>query len=114
MEFHSNEPQSRRFEHVLHCMDSLRQDIHCQADDTPRYTTITKDPESGVGQTRMCRDWSQLERWATGFNACYRFVNQTATGFPQVLRFTYCPEGSRYIDKIKQVFGEKGGMEMGS
>ena len=111
MEFYFNEPQSRRFEHVLHCMDALRQDIHCNADDMPRYTTITKDPESGIGQARMCRDWSQLQRWARGYNACYKFVNQTATGFPQVLRFTYCPEGSPYIDKIREAFGKAGKRE---
>ena len=104
MEFRFNEPQTRRFEHVLHCMEALRQDIICNADDTPRYTTISKEPESGVGQARMCRDWGKLERWARGYNSCFSFVNQTASGFPQVLRYTYCPEGSPYIDTVRETF----------
>jgi hypothetical protein len=52
MEFAHVEPQSRRFHHVLHCMEALRQDIICNADDTPRYTTSSLVPESGVGQLR--------------------------------------------------------------
>ena len=105
MEFANGEPQSRFFGHVLHCMESLRQDILCHADDTPRYTTNTTVPESGVGQVRQCRSWEGLESWARKYNACYRFVNQTATGFPNVLRFRFCPEGSQYKEKVDELFG---------
>ena len=109
MEFVNGEKQSRHFGHVLHCMDSLRQDILCNADDTPRYTTITKVPESGIGQTRQCRDWGSLERWARQYNACYRYINQTAVGFPNVQRFRFCPQGSPYAEEVDRVFGELGG-----
>ena len=105
MEFAHGEPQSRRFQHVLHCMESLRQDILCNADDTPRYTTNDEVPESGVGQVRMCRNWGQLEDWGRQHNACYHFINQTATGFPNVLRYTYCPPGSPDAAEVKRVMG---------
>ena len=105
MEFVHGEPQSRRFQHVLHCMEALRQDIMCNADDTPRYTTSDAVPESGVGQIRQCRDWGKLERWARQYNACYHFINQTATGFPNVLRYTFCPPGSPDVAGVKRVMG---------
>jgi len=111
MEFAHGEPQSRRFHHVLHCMESLRQDILCNADDTPRYTTADAVPESGVGQLRQCRDWGKLESWAREYNACYRFINQTATGFPNVLRYTFCPPGSADTVEVKRVMG---GIELNS
>ncbi|KAF2661089.1 hypothetical protein K491DRAFT_754275 [Lophiostoma macrostomum CBS 122681] len=105
MEFAHGEPQSRRFQHVLHCTESLRQDILCNADDTPRYTTADLVPESGVGQIRQCRDWSRLESWAEKHNACYHFINQTATGFPNVLRYTFCPSDSADTNEVKRVMG---------
>lgn len=108
MEFALGERQSRRFEHVLHCMEALRQDIICNADDTPRYTTADQVPESGVGQVRMCRDWDRLEAWAHQYNACYRFINQTASGFPNVLRYTFCPQDSPDIPEVERIMGGTG------
>ena len=107
MEFWHNKPQSRRWSHVIHCVDALRQDAICNADDTPRYSTSDAVPESGVGQYRQCRSWDKLEVWAKQYNACYRYVNQTATveELPQIERFVYCPEGSPYIKEVEKVFG---------
>lgn len=85
-------------------MDSLRQDILCNADDTPRYTTSTLVPESGIGQVRQCRSWEGLQGWAQRYNACYRFINQTASGFPNVLRYRFCPDGSPYKAEVERVF----------
>ena len=105
MEFWQGVPQSRPWGHVIHCVDTLRQDIICNADDTPRYSTESRVPETGVGQVRMCRSWDKLEQWARQYNACYKFVNQTARDFPIVQRFVYCPKGSPYKKEVEKVFG---------
>ena len=106
MEFWQSTPQTRSWGHVIHCVDTLRQDIICNADDTPRYSTESRVPETGMGQIRMCRSWDKLEQWARQYNACYKFVNQTARDFPIVQRFVYCPKGSPYRKEVEKVFGE--------
>jgi len=107
MEFWQGKPQTRRWEHVIHCVDQLRQEALCNADDTPRYSTSDDTPVSGMGQIRMCRSWDKLEEWAKKYNSCYRYVNQTASykEFPQILRFIWCPEGSPYRAQVEQIFG---------
>ena len=60
--------------HSYHCLDALRMEVLCNADDTPRYTGMNQENKaSGTGQSRMCRDWSQLESWATTNSACWRY-----------------------------------------
>ena len=44
------------WEHYQHCLDSLRQDIMCRADDTPMPGIL--GGHLGNGQTVMCRDWN--------------------------------------------------------
>jgi hypothetical protein len=107
MEFWHGKPQSRLWGHVIHCVDALRQEVLCNADDTPRYSTSDDNPESGRGQVRMCRNWGNLERWTKQYNACYRYVNQTETiaDLPNIERFIYCPRGSPYILKVEKYFG---------
>ncbi|KAL9623030.1 MAG: hypothetical protein Q9160_002749 [Pyrenula sp. 1 TL-2023] len=85
--------------HVLHCLESLRDDVICKADDMPRYTgrrnaqADVMDPFSGVGQKRMCRDWDQLTKWAIERTACYgRAGNNAET--PLLDLFTQCPDGT--------------------
>ena len=105
-EFAQGVPQTRAWGHVIHCVDALRQDIICNADDTPRYSTASKAPESGRGQVRLCRSWDQLEAWARRYNSCYRYVNQTAEALPEIQRFVYCPRGSPYREEVERVFGD--------
>ncbi|KAI4193267.1 MAG: hypothetical protein LQ346_003962, partial [Caloplaca aetnensis] len=64
MELSAGLPPTYPMPHVMHCLDVLRDDVICHADDTPRYTTTTQHPESGMGQIRQCRDWSKLAEWA--------------------------------------------------
>ena len=80
-------------EHNLHCIESLRQDTLCNADDTPRYSGYSKKPVSGVMQTRMCRNWDKLEAWARDHTACYRDIGRDVDGFPQIEKYKFCPEG---------------------
>ncbi|PQE28640.1 Thioesterase domain-containing protein [Rutstroemia sp. NJR-2017a BBW] len=85
--------------HVIHCIDVMREEIMCSADDTPRYTGRVntevgkKIATSGNGQTRMCKNWSALAKWATDNSACYRYVNKTDPDFPELERYKYCPDG---------------------
>ena len=73
----------------------------CNADDTPRYTgrlnqqASAKRPTSGIGQFRMCRDWSKLEQWAVQHSACYKAINNSDAGFPPIERYKFCPNGER-------------------
>ena len=105
MEFHYGIEQSRKLEHIMHCLDALRQDVICNADDTPRYPYPDKTEHPGSdGQVLMCRSWDKLEAWAEDYNACFAYVNQTAD-ISHYERFKYCPKGSPYSDKVKEIFG---------
>lgn len=99
-------PQSLPLMHITHCLDSLRGDILCQADDTPRYTTRTKVPESGVGQLRQCKDWAALEKWAAERTACYRYISHKAGSINQFELFKYCPKDSPYWPELRKHFGK--------
>ncbi|CAG8979097.1 hypothetical protein HYALB_00000228 [Hymenoscyphus albidus] len=79
--------------HNLHCIESLRQDTLCHADDTPRYSGYSKKEVSGVMQMRICRSWDKLEAWARTHTACYRDIGREVKGFPQIEKYKFCPEG---------------------
>lgn len=111
IEYEYKRPQSYAFEHILHCTDTLRLDIICNADDTPRYTTRDLNLSSGMGQHRWCRDWSKLEKWADDNSACYHYYNYSTNTYPdQRERFVYCPEQSPYKERIKEYLKAEGGL----
>ncbi|KAI4187233.1 MAG: hypothetical protein L6R41_002951 [Letrouitia leprolyta] len=103
MEYHTGQNQSMTFPHVNHCFDALRQDIMCHADDTPRYTTTTNDPESGVGQMRQCRSWDKLQEWTRERTACFRNIHE-GQRIHEIERYKFCPPGSPYLPKIRGYF----------
>ncbi|RAL11830.1 uncharacterized protein BO97DRAFT_425129 [Aspergillus homomorphus CBS 101889] len=87
-------PQRIAFSHVLHCLDQLRQDVICNADDTPRYAGPQKPghpPGTGAGQVRMCRDWALMERWARERTACFKHHDEVPGRM--IDRFKFCPDG---------------------
>ncbi|ORY10110.1 hypothetical protein BCR34DRAFT_464401, partial [Clohesyomyces aquaticus] len=50
-----------KWDHAVHCLDSLRQAVMCRADDT---LLATRDGNVfGDGQERVCRDWEGLRGW---------------------------------------------------
>ncbi|TVY81904.1 Phenylalanine aminomutase (L-beta-phenylalanine forming) [Lachnellula suecica] len=89
-------------EHSWHCIDAIREEIMCYADDTPRYTgrfNAEKDskdylPIPGLGQTRTCNDWNGLVEWANERSACYKYINGSDPDFPTLERYKFCPDGS--------------------
>ena len=101
--------QNGAFPHVVHCLDALRQDVLCTADDTPRYAVQQRETPTGGGQYRECKDWSQLEAWVQEHTACWRYVNSTDPSTNQLERFKYCPEGSPFLEKAKAEFPDAGG-----
>lgn len=108
-EYELGRPQSLSLMHITHCLDSLRGDVLCRADDTPRYTTATKSPESAVGQLRRCGDWGALERWAEERTSCYRYISHEADFINQFERFKYCPRDSPYWPALRKHFGKPDG-----
>ena len=101
LEAFDGKSQTIPHEHIAHCLDVLRDDVMCNADDTPRYTgrlnqqKSVEHPTSGVGQTRLCRDWTQLEQWAGEHSACYRPINMGDAKFPPIERYKFCPNGEK-------------------
>ena len=94
-DMHDKKPQSLHFTHINHCLDGLRQEIMCNADDTPRYSGLSQKMGTGNGQYRMCKDWRKLEEWAKGHSACYEYrpVESVEGGIP-LGSFKNCPDGS--------------------
>lgn len=100
-EFRAGEPQSRSWGHVSYCLDALRRQILCDADDTPRATERRGDAGGGGGQQRKCRDWDGLVEFARENTACYRHPGGGDGGGDDgksvLERFKHCPQGSGYV-----------------
>ncbi|KAF7932873.1 uncharacterized protein EAE98_004172 [Botrytis deweyae] len=102
LEAYDNVPLTYPLEHVSHCLNVLREEVMCNADDTPRYTGRLnsekgkKHPTSGIGQTRMCNDWGKLRSWAVAHSGCFRAINESTPNFPTIERYKFCPEGMNY------------------
>jgi hypothetical protein len=100
MDFSRGESIDHSFPHLNHCLEALRQDIICNADDTPRWVG-SHIPSSGAGQYRMCRDWNQLDTWAKQYSACFKDLDTNNKDE----RFSFCPRNSPYAEKIIDMFG---------
>lgn len=90
-------PQSRSSGHIDHCMDALRRQILCDADDTPRATDRRAEVVSGLLQHRKCRSWSELEDFARRNTACYKRPEYPEEDGSKLDRFKHCPPGSGYV-----------------
>ncbi|TVY45524.1 Phenylalanine aminomutase (L-beta-phenylalanine forming) [Lachnellula cervina] len=99
MEFRDNKDQTWPFSHVTHCLHTLREDITCNADDTPRYAGHLHaqinytEFSSGIGQVRMCRDWNKLRQYSIEHSACYR--RPLDRYIPLLDRYKNCPDNSK-------------------
>lgn len=93
MDYHFERPQKIALVHILHCLDELRRDVICHADDTPRYAGLQDPPGTGKGQVKMCRDWNALQAWALENTACFRHEDGVADRM--INRFKFCSNGSQ-------------------
>ncbi|KAL4999598.1 hypothetical protein BDV10DRAFT_184230 [Aspergillus recurvatus] len=106
-EYRHSLPQSVSYPHILHCLDTIRVETMCAADDTPRYVPANgaHGYRPGDGQTRQCRDWSQLEAFVRRHDPCYRYVCPGNEHISNLERFKYCQDDSVYLPKIRKYFG---------
>ncbi|KAG8156765.1 hypothetical protein KVR01_013370 [Diaporthe batatas] len=104
--YRASTPQKTPFPHILHCLDNLRQDIICAADDSPRYLT-NNGSHSGESQVRFCRDFGKLNDWARERDACFRQQHDLADVMEPIEKFTYCKteeNRKKYLDQVKAYF----------
>ncbi|KAE9376454.1 hypothetical protein N431DRAFT_400640 [Stipitochalara longipes BDJ] len=98
LESHTGREQSMNLEHLGHCLNVLREDTMCHADDTPRYTgrlhtqANLSHYQAGIDQTRKCRDFDKLYEWSIEHTACYGDVGPNAA--PEEY-FKNCPDGRK-------------------
>lgn len=103
---HHNGTQLDGYPHLVHCMDHLLQNILCEADDTPMYTTQTKAKDAGLHQSRMCRSWDKLNEWAAKQTSCYAYINETQGVDTTFNRYKWCPKGhDDYAAKMRARMG---------
>lgn len=98
-----NQKQLISYDHLFHCLDGLRQDIMCVADDTPM--PAAKTHHIGDGQIRLCRDWNKLLAWSIQpeQNACHKFDDyREATNTLEL--FAFCPPDSPYYPVMESYF----------
>ncbi|ESZ99048.1 hypothetical protein SBOR_0582 [Sclerotinia borealis F-4128] len=95
--------QSVNHQHVLHCLSTLRSEIICTADDTPRWTD-SNGQKPGEGQERTCRDWSKLEAYVEEHTGCFKYIKPEAHNMSELERMKYCPNNSKYLPMIRQYF----------
>ena len=95
-------------------MDTLLQDVMCHADDMPWYQ-LPPEPyrqKYAQFQSRQCKDWDQLLRWAKQHNSCFQYDNVTdAQGHPtdnQIDHYKFCPEDSPFKPVMERYFEGKG------
>lgn len=106
-QYRTNKTQSISYSHILHCLDSLRVETMCAADETLRYVPLNSVHgfRPGDGQQRKCRDWNKLQEFAEAHSPCYRYLQPGNTTFSNLERFKFCPEDSGYLPKIRKYFG---------
>ena len=89
------------YEHLLHCVDVLRNTVMCEADDQPLALTQVMFAENitasapSPGQITMCRDWDAMSAWSRAHSACYRPGYRSQDGLDDIERFKNCPDGSQ-------------------
>ncbi|KAF2659357.1 hypothetical protein K491DRAFT_675588 [Lophiostoma macrostomum CBS 122681] len=106
---HPGAPQMIAREHVLHCLDILRQDVMCRPDDTPMPSRGERHA-IGDGQVRRCKDWGELVRWTEQpeRHACFRMISEYRR-IPNTLEeFQYCRDDSPYKKIAEEYFAKHG------
>ncbi|KAI9866711.1 MAG: hypothetical protein M1830_005898, partial [Pleopsidium flavum] len=103
---HLGRPPTRDVSHGMHCLDHLRKDTMCNADDyllsTPPGVYGRDGPR---GQARQCRDWDAFVDWSKGFSSCYRHITDDEVYYHKhyraIDRYSICPENSPYFQKAQ-------------
>jgi len=91
------------YDHWVHCLDSLRQDVMCTADDELLSIDEPHVKEVGDGHVRQCKNFSKLDKWALDHHACYTFEELEAPYFVNQ-RYANCPSDSPYLEVARESF----------
>ncbi|KAF7508281.1 hypothetical protein GJ744_009426 [Endocarpon pusillum] len=62
-------PESITLNHVLHCIEFLRQSVMCHADTTIEAKDENLHGVVGFGIAHACRNWDQMVKWVEDRNA---------------------------------------------
>lgn len=103
---HHGRPLSRDIGHALHCVDHLRKDAMCEANDFLLPSPKSRYGDPGPrGQSRVCKDWDALVSWAEEHNACYQHISDDERGFAEghdeIERYMNCPPDSPYYESMR-------------
>ncbi|KAK6845413.1 hypothetical protein PG995_015523 [Apiospora arundinis] len=91
-EYRRGDAQTRSWHHFSHCLDALRRQILCDADDTPRATDRRAEFVSGLWQHRKCCSQDELEEFAKRHAGCYKRPEVPEEGpVSKLERFKHCP-----------------------
>ncbi|KAJ5464102.1 hypothetical protein N7475_007237 [Penicillium sp. IBT 31633x] len=112
LEYRKGVKQSYPTEHLIHCLDNVRQDIMCAADDTPRYIPVDASgtATTAVGQYRQCKDWDKLRQWSKTKDACFSYNELIRhelledQPFPHALRF--CSKDSKFLPAVQRYYNQ--------
>ena len=105
--------------HIEECLDTLLQDLMCNADDTPwfqsppSWSSESERSQYEPYQRRMCRNWDQLLQWTDSHSACFKYSNVSVPAGlsweeEYLQHYRFCKEGSKDAEVMKAYFKEKG------
>ncbi|KPI43357.1 uncharacterized protein AB675_7161 [Cyphellophora attinorum] len=113
LEYRTNHTQTYTTEHLLHCLENIRLDLTCNADDTPRFVPRTAHEstvKTGVDQLRQCRSWDALEKWAKEHSACFNYHEferkELEENVVYPAAWSFCGEGSEYLAQVQRFYGK--------
>ena len=93
----------------MHCLDVLRSEVMCTADDTPLSFRFQELHQTERAPKRKCRDWNKFQEFLTENSACYRRGKPGSVEYDTLREFMNCPPGSPYnavVDKLLQEDGK--------
>ena len=92
----------------MHCLDSLRQDVICTADDTPM--PVLDAFKIGDRQERKCKNFDHLIQWAREpeRHSCYHVISDYHTVYHPIEWYAFCPKDSPWREKQEAYFERHG------
>ncbi|QSZ35673.1 hypothetical protein DSL72_006795 [Monilinia vaccinii-corymbosi] len=96
--------QTQTFEHAIHCLDVLRSEVMCTADDTPLSFRFQEADRAERTPKRRCRDWDKLVEYTTAHSACFRRYSPNDPRYGTLDEYLFCPPSSPYkalVDDFK-------------
>lgn len=102
-------------DHLYHCLDILRQDLMCIADDTlmeviPPIPGSKRIIHNGDGETVQCRSYEKLLEWARApeRSACYSQLSDYREVEHSLEHYAHCPDDSPYKQTVDAYFARHG------